>query len=65
MARHHDRLLWRPLTDRQVDFIEMLKKKGVQVIGKFSQGDYHGVEVMELSKAKSLFVSLKAFIEYN
>ena len=51
-----------PLIDRQVAFVEMLKKKGVEVVAQFKQGEYHGVELMDLSKAKLLFVLLKDFI---
>lgn len=51
-----------PLIDRQVELVEMLKKKGVEVVAQFHQGDYHGVELMELSKAKELFGLVKDFI---
>ncbi|XP_024029683.1 carboxylesterase 1-like [Morus notabilis] len=54
-----------PLIDRQVEFVETLKKKGVAVVAQFHQGDYHGVELMELSKAKELFVLVKDFIQCN
>ncbi|XP_024024747.1 probable carboxylesterase 120 [Morus notabilis] len=58
---------WRlyPWIHRQVEFAEMLKKKGVQVIGQFTQGDCHGVAMSDLSKGDSLFVFLKDFIECN
>ena len=52
-----------PLIDRQVELVEMLKKRGVQVEAQFSEGDYHGVELIDATKADSLFVFLKHFIE--
>uniref|UniRef100_A0A2N9ENH9 Alpha/beta hydrolase fold-3 domain-containing protein n=1 Tax=Fagus sylvatica TaxID=28930 RepID=A0A2N9ENH9_FAGSY len=52
-----------PLIDRQVELVEMLKKRGVQVEAQFNEGDYHGVELMDATKADSLFVFLKNFIE--
>ncbi|PON88063.1 Alpha/beta hydrolase fold [Trema orientale] len=54
-----------PLIDRQVALADMLKKNGVQVIPQFSQGNYHGVELLDISKAKSLFVLLKDLINDN
>ena len=52
-----------PLIDRQIEFADVLKKKEVKVITRFQQGDYHGVEILDLNKAESLFVLLKDFIE--
>ncbi|KAF4364923.1 hypothetical protein F8388_020637 [Cannabis sativa] len=51
-----------PLIDRQVEFVEMLKKNGVDVVSQFSQGYYHGVEIVDPTKATELFVLLKQFL---
>ncbi|KAM7491689.1 hypothetical protein LguiA_034610 [Lonicera macranthoides] len=51
-----------PLIDRQIELVKLLEKKGVEVVGKFSRGDYHGIEVFEPSKGKTFCVVLKDFI---
>jgi acetyl esterase/lipase len=51
-----------PVFDRQMMFVEMLKKDGVNVISHFIQGNPHGVEITEPSTAPVLFVSIKKFI---
>ncbi|KAF1885290.1 hypothetical protein Lal_00029179 [Lupinus albus] len=50
-----------PLFDRQVGFVEMLRRKGVVVEEHFGDG-YHGMELLDLSKADPLFVRVKDFI---
>ena len=52
-----------PLIDRQMELVEMLKKKGVKVEAQFNEGDYHGVELMDATKANALFVFLMYFLE--
>ncbi|KAF3951646.1 hypothetical protein CMV_022726 [Castanea mollissima] len=52
-----------PLIDRQMELVEMLKKKGVKVEAQFNEGDYHGVELMDATKANALFVFLRHFLE--
>ncbi|KAK3040143.1 hypothetical protein RJ639_027869, partial [Escallonia herrerae] len=51
-----------PLIDRQVELVKALEGKGVNVVGKFGEGDYHGVEIMEPAKAGPLCVVIKEFI---
>ncbi|KAK2999455.1 hypothetical protein RJ639_023080 [Escallonia herrerae] len=51
-----------PLIDRQVELVKVLEEKGVNVVGKFGEGDYHAVEVMEPAKAGPLCVVIKEFI---
>ncbi|XP_050263618.1 carboxylesterase 1-like [Quercus robur] len=52
-----------PLIDRQMELVEMLKKKGVKVEAQFNEGDYHGVELMDATKANALSVFLRHFLE--
>ncbi|KAL5570178.1 hypothetical protein UlMin_026753 [Ulmus minor] len=54
-----------PLIYRQVELAEKLKKKGVEVVAKFGEGDCHAVELVDKSKAEVLFYLLKDFIEQN
>ncbi|KAM7494569.1 hypothetical protein LguiB_029178 [Lonicera macranthoides] len=51
-----------PLIDCQIELVKMLEKKGVEVVGKFSRGDYHGIEAFEPPKGKAFCVRLKEFI---
>ncbi|KAK2994272.1 hypothetical protein RJ640_022925 [Escallonia rubra] len=51
-----------PLIDRQVELVKVLEEKGVNVVGKFGEGDYHAVEVFEPAKAGPLCVVVKEFI---
>ena len=46
-----------------MELVEMLKKKGVKVEAQFNEGDYHGVELMDATKANALFVFLMYFLE--
>ncbi|KAM7491691.1 hypothetical protein LguiA_034612 [Lonicera macranthoides] len=51
-----------PLVDRQIELVKLLEKKGVEVVGKFISG-YHGMEVLDPSKAKDYYcVVIKDFI---
>uniref|UniRef100_A0A7N2N6G6 Alpha/beta hydrolase fold-3 domain-containing protein n=1 Tax=Quercus lobata TaxID=97700 RepID=A0A7N2N6G6_QUELO len=43
-----------PLIDRQMELVEMLKKKGVKVEAQLNEGDHHGVELMDATKANAL-----------
>ncbi|XP_057446328.1 carboxylesterase 1-like [Lotus japonicus] len=50
------------LMDRQVGLVRLMEKKGVRVVGHFTEGDYHGVQDREPLKAKQLFGVIKDFI---
>lgn len=51
-----------PLIDRQIELVKIMKERGVEAVGHFSVGDYHGVEVMEPSKAKKSHAVIKDFL---
>ncbi|KAJ8752922.1 hypothetical protein K2173_008657 [Erythroxylum novogranatense] len=51
-----------PLIDRQIQMTKMMLHKGITVIERFSEGGYHVVELKDISRAKSLHVTLKGFI---
>ncbi|XP_061359002.1 carboxylesterase 1-like [Gastrolobium bilobum] len=50
-----------PLIDRQVRLVEMLRSRGVDVVGHFGEG-FHGIELLDPSKDEPLFVRVKDFI---
>ncbi|PIN08696.1 Arylacetamide deacetylase [Handroanthus impetiginosus] len=50
------------LIDRQIEFVSMLKDRGMDVIGKFSVGGFHGVEIVDDSKAKIFYGVVKDFV---
>ncbi|CAL5343689.1 unnamed protein product [Camellia sinensis] len=50
-----------PLIDRQMEFAKMLEKKGVEVVGQFDEGGYHGLEILDPTKTTPLFARLKEF----
>ncbi|XP_028113439.1 carboxylesterase 1-like [Camellia sinensis] len=50
-----------PLIDRQMEFANMLKEKGLRTVTHFGEG-HHGIELFVESKAKDLFVILQNFI---
>nr|XP_043621768.1 probable carboxylesterase 8 [Erigeron canadensis] len=51
-----------PFVDRQKEFADMLEKQGVQVIKKFDDQGYHGVEVFDPKMAQVLYDDVKSFI---
>lgn len=51
-----------PMIDRQRDLAELMKKKGIEVTEKFTDGDVHGAEILDPSKRETLFVSIRDFI---
>ncbi|KAK2994273.1 hypothetical protein RJ640_022926 [Escallonia rubra] len=51
-----------PLIDRQVELVKVLEEKGVNVVSKFTEGGYHGVDIIEPAKAGPLCVVIKEFI---
>ena len=52
-----------PLIDGQKKLVEMFKKKGIKVETRFTEGDYHAVELVNPTKANELFVYLSHFLE--
>ncbi|XP_021765226.1 probable carboxylesterase 120 [Chenopodium quinoa] len=52
------------LYDKQVEVFMFLKKQGVDVVGNFSKGDYHGVFVTELAKSLKLFEFVRSVFSY-
>ncbi|CAK8532535.1 unnamed protein product [Lathyrus sativus] len=51
-----------PLVDRSIELVRLLEKNGVNVVGHFTKGGYHGVQDSEPLKAKELFGEIKKFI---
>ena len=50
------------LYDRQVEFVDTLKRNGIEVLGEFEKGGYHAIELFESSKAKAMFSFVKNFM---
>ena len=53
-----------PLVDRQMEVMKLMEEKGIQVVGRFGHGDYHGIEVREPLKQKELIGVFKSFISF-
>ncbi|OMP09770.1 Alpha/beta hydrolase-3 [Corchorus olitorius] len=51
-----------PLIDRQIELVKMMETIGIQVVGHFGVGGFHGLELIDSSKANALHVELKSFI---
>ncbi|KAK8498055.1 hypothetical protein V6N13_121442 [Hibiscus sabdariffa] len=51
-----------PMIDRQMELAKMMEKKGIKVVGRFGEGEYHGFEIIDSSKAKPLHLVLLNFI---
>ncbi|KAI4351845.1 hypothetical protein L6164_006154 [Bauhinia variegata] len=51
-----------PLIDRRMEFVKLLKNRGVQVEELYGEG-HHGQEFLDQNKAKELFYAIKDFIE--
>lgn len=51
-----------PMIDRQRDVAKLMKKKGVEVVEQFNDGDVHGAELADPFKRKTLFLSIRNFI---
>uniref|UniRef100_A0A2P2NHM4 Carboxylesterase 1-like n=1 Tax=Rhizophora mucronata TaxID=61149 RepID=A0A2P2NHM4_RHIMU len=52
-----------PLSGRQIEVVKLMEKKGIKVEKYYVDGGYHGVEIMEPSKAIPLFAALKSFLK--
>lgn len=50
------------LMDRQGELVKILREKGIIVESHFVEGHCHGVEVVEPSKYKAMYVAYKSFI---
>ncbi|XP_021765221.1 carboxylesterase 1-like [Chenopodium quinoa] len=51
-----------PLVDRISEFVTVLENIGVNVKGHFTEGDYHGVDILDQKKCKELLVVIHDFI---
>ncbi|OMO97971.1 Alpha/beta hydrolase-3 [Corchorus olitorius] len=51
-----------PLVDRQMELMKLMEGKGVQVVGNFRDGGFHGEEDFDPSKAHAMHMVLKDFI---
>ncbi|KAK1576714.1 hypothetical protein Q3G72_015919 [Acer saccharum] len=51
-----------PLIDRQIELAKIMEQKGVQVVGHFGAGGFHGEELVDPGKAKAMFDLLKNFV---
>ncbi|KAF5203026.1 Carboxylesterase [Thalictrum thalictroides] len=50
------------LSDRQMEFVKMLEKNGVNVVTSFEEEGYHGIDIMEAHKTQALVMALKQFL---
>ncbi|RVW46106.1 putative carboxylesterase 120 [Vitis vinifera] len=50
------------LLDRQKEWVEMAKKKGVAVDSSFVEGGFHVIELVDASKAKAMFRLINKFM---
>nr|CAG34222.1 putative esterase [Cicer arietinum] len=51
-----------PLVDRYKELVELMEKKGVEIVKDFEEEGFHGIEFFEPSKAKKLIGLVKGFI---
>ena len=51
-----------PLIDRQMEVVKLMEGKGVQVVGNFRVGGFHGEEDFDPSKAHVMHMVVKDFI---
>ncbi|KAK6936376.1 Alpha/beta hydrolase fold-3 [Dillenia turbinata] len=54
-----------PLVDRQTQVAQIMENAGLEVVTKFEEGGFHGVDVMDPSKTKVLLVAVKNFISLS
>ncbi|KAH6775068.1 hypothetical protein C2S52_012629 [Perilla frutescens var. hirtella] len=53
------------LVDRQKEVVEALAEKGVAVVAKFVDGEYHGYDVMEPAKAELIMAVVKETVQLS
>lgn len=51
-----------PLSDRQIEFFKMLQETGVETVGKFEEGGFHGIETYDPSKRSQLCQLVKELL---
>ncbi|KAI4347475.1 hypothetical protein L6164_008287 [Bauhinia variegata] len=51
-----------PMIDRQMEFAEMLKNRGIQVVEHYSEG-YHGIGYLDPTQPESVFYAIKEFLK--
>lgn len=51
-----------PLVDRLLEFVKVMEMKGVNVKGHFTQGDYHGAELLDKEKCDEFLIVLQSFV---
>ncbi|CAN4078335.1 unnamed protein product [Withania somnifera] len=54
-----------PLIDRQINLVRVLKELGVQVVGSFTHGAYHGSEIIDPLKTNEFSVLVKEFVSQS
>ncbi|KAK8627903.1 hypothetical protein V6N13_135500 [Hibiscus sabdariffa] len=54
-----------PLVDRQMELVELMEGKGVEVTRNFRVGGFHGEEDFDVSKAHAMHMVLKDFIDLS
>ncbi|KAF8044311.1 hypothetical protein BT93_A2335 [Corymbia citriodora subsp. variegata] len=52
-----------PLIDRQVELAKLLKEKGASVVSDFTEGGFHGNDLVEPDKSKLLVQTLRTFMQ--
>ncbi|GKV20313.1 hypothetical protein SLEP1_g30461 [Rubroshorea leprosula] len=50
------------LVDGQKELVKLMEVKGVEMVGHFAAGGYHGMEVFDVSRAKDMFVIMTGFL---
>ncbi|KAL3834539.1 hypothetical protein ACJIZ3_009275 [Penstemon smallii] len=53
-----------PLVDRHIELVRFLKENGLDVIGEFNNGGFHGYQLVDEYNAKILCGVLKKFINF-